>query len=259
MKPHLKGSKKIDISIRARMGSSRLPGKVLKSINGKSLLEIMVERVRKSVYFNDLIVATTSDARDDVIVELCKKMNIGCYRGPEEDVLKRVYLAHEELSSDIVVSICGDCPLIDSEIIDHVILSYLANEPCDYATNLYPKRYPKGMELEVFPFKMLKLAEQKGSAQEERECITWFFRSRPDKFKHIYVTASPNLYFPDLELLLDEEDDFRLIKTIIEQLYPKNNNFSCKDIIDFISANKHLMDLNKNVKRKTVCNSGKIS
>ncbi|MBN1353834.1 MAG: glycosyltransferase family protein [Candidatus Omnitrophica bacterium] len=253
--PDLKGGKKIDISIRARMGSSRLPGKVLKEVNGRAMLEIMLERVRRSEYFDDLVVATSLESRDDAIVELCKKNAVRYFRGSEDDVLERVYLAHKELSSDIVVSICGDCPLTDPEIIDNVILSYLANEPCDYATNLYPKLYPKGMELEVFPFRILEHTEKHGKTPEDRECVTHFFRSRPDMFKHIYVAAPPNLTFPDLTVLLDEEDDLKLISEIIKNLYPKKNHFTCRDIIEFIKLNSSLLELNKNVKRKIIGNA----
>lgn len=246
----LKNSRKIIASIEARMGSTRLPGKVLMEAAGKPLLQVMAERVEMSKLIDEVVIATTVNPNDDRIAELCKKMKIKYFRGSEDDVLGRVYSLHKKFSSDIVVSLCGDCPLIDADIMDQGIITYLTNQPCDYVTNAVPRSYPLGMNFNVYPFSVLKAANIKGKTDDDREHTTHFFRSDPKGFKHIYLTAPPSLYFPELEVVLDEQDDYELIKFIYESLYPKKNNFNCGDIINFVKNNPRVLEINDSVKRK---------
>jgi len=246
----LKKGRKVIASIQARMGSSRLPGKVLKNVLDKPLLQVLIERAKKSILLDKIVVATSTEPQDDLIESLCRSLGTDFFRGSEDDVLERVYLAHHHMSTDIVVSLYGDCPLIDPKIIDTVIVAYLANEPCDYVTNLDPKTYPAGMELEVYPFKTLERAHNETTDPEDREHSSRYFRIRPDEFKHIYVGAPPSLSYPQLQVLLDENRDYELIKNIYEGLYPKNPEFGCRDIIDFINSNRDLLELNRGVIRR---------
>lgn len=249
MGPEKKG-KRFIASVQARMGSLRLPGKVLKEAAGKPLLQILIERARKSALLDGLVVATTLNPRDDKIVNLCQSLGVEFFRGSEDDVLDRMYLAHSKMSTDVVVSLYGDCPLIDHRIIDAVITAYLVNQPCDYATNLDPRTYPTGLDLEVYPFRVLETAHLKATAAEDREHSSRYFRIRPQEFKHIYVGAPPELCYPELEIVLDEESDYQLIKNIYEALYPLNPDFGCREIIDYVKSNIRLLDINKEVKRR---------
>jgi spore coat polysaccharide biosynthesis protein SpsF len=247
-----KKGRKVIVSIQARMCATRLPGKVLKEALGKPMLQHMIERVKKSSLIDDIVVTTTVNPKDEQIVALCKKIGVKYFRGSEEDVLGRIYDAHKEVTTDIVVSLYGDCPLIDPEIIDTVIMAYLVNDKSDYVTNLDPKTYPGGMDLEVFPFSTLDRAQRNANSAYEREHSSWHFRSRPKEFKHVYVAAPPRLYFPHLELVLDEASDYELIKKIFEALYPTDPDFDCADIIEYVKSDSSLMDINRQVVRNKV-------
>lgn len=246
----LKEGKRFIASIQARMGSSRLPGKVLMEVGGKPLLEIMIERARRSVLLDELVVATSIKPQNDAIVSLCKRLGVKFFRGPEDNVLERVYLTHKKMRTEVVVSLYGDCPLIDPEIIDTVIIAYIVNKPCDYVTNLDSKTYPTGMGLEVYPFKTLELAYQKADTPLDKEHTSRYFRIRADEFRHIHVGAPLSLYYPQLAIALDEAKDYELIKVLYEALYPCNPDFGCKDIIDYVKMNSHLLEINQQVKRR---------
>lgn len=246
----LKGGKKFIASIQARMDSGRLPGKVLKEVGGKPLLQIMIERATRSALLDDLVVATSIEPQNDLIVNLCKRLGVKFFRGSEDNVLERIYLTHKKMGTDVVVSLYGDCPLIDPEIIEAIIVAYIVNQPCDYVTNLDSKTYPTGMGLEVYPFKTLESAYQRANTPEDKEHSSRYFRIRPNEFKHIHVGAPPGLYYPQLGIALDEDKDYELIKVLYEALYPHNPDFGCKDIIDYINLNSHLLDINREVKRR---------
>ncbi len=246
----LKGGKKIIASIEARMGSTRLPGKVLMTAGGKTLLEIMAERVKKSKLIDGVVIATTVNPNDDKIADLCKKNKLEYFRGSEENVLGRVYLLHKEYSTDIVVSLCGDCTLIDADIVDQGILTYISNQPCDYVTNAIPRSYPLGMNFNVYPFRLLETANENGKTPDDREHTTHYFRLNPKTFKHIYLVAPPSLYLPELEVVLDEEKDYELIKSIYEGIHPVKQDFKCADIIEFVKKHPEVSGINRSVKRK---------
>ena len=199
---------------------------------------------------DDLVVATTVEPKDDATVNLCQKLGVKFFRGSEDNVLERMYLTHKKMGTDVAVSLYGDCPLIDPKIIDAVITTYLVNQPCGYVTNLDPSTFPTGMGLEVYPFKTLESAYKKADDPEDREHSSRYFRMRPQEFKHIYVGAPPWLFYPQLEVVLDEEKDYQLIKTVYEALYPGNLNFGCKDIIDYVRSNDSLLGINQEVKRR---------
>lgn len=246
----LKKREKIIAAIQARTGSSRFPGKVLKEAGGKPMLQIMIERAKKSALLDGLMVTTTTKPQDDAIADLCCKLGVNFFRGSEDNVLERIYFAHKQAATDVAVSLYGDCPLIDHRIIDTVITAYLVNQPCDYATNLDSKTYPLGMGLEVFPFRTLETAYLKADDPQDREHSSRYFRIRPDVFKHIHVRAPAEHYSPQLEVVLDEAKDYELIKIIYEALYPFNPDFGCTEIIDYIKSNKHLLDINQTIKRR---------
>lgn len=243
---------KIIATIECRMTSSRLPGKVLlEAIDGKSVLEIMVERVKRVPQIKETVLATTVNKADDDIESLAKRLNIGCFRGSEDDVLSRVLGAAEKFNAGIIVELTGDCPLIDPEIISQVIDCYLYNE-CDYASTGNPITYPMGMDTQVFSTEILKRADNEGKTAQDREHVSWYIVRNPEKFKQLTVIAPPLLKNTDIEVTLDEKEDYELLREIIKRLYPKNRYFSCYDILDLLKKEPDLLKINQRVRRITL-------
>ena len=235
--------------IEARMNSKRLPGKVLLPAQKISMLEHLVERLKTIKIIDQIVVATTVNSKDDEIVELCQKKEINFFRGSEEDVMGRVICAAEKYFADLIVEITADCPLIDPDIVDQIISIFLANK-VDYVSNAIIRSYPDGMDTQVFSLKTLKTSYEMVNSDLEKEHVTLHIRNNPNLFSHINVIAPKNIYYPELGLTLDEKDDYILIKKIIDNLYPKDNFFSCLDIINYLNENKILLEINKNVMRK---------
>src|SRR3989338_353435 len=180
-------SGKIICTIECRMTSSRLPGKVLMdAIAGKSMLEIMIERVKREQHIQEIVLATTVNKTDDLIELLAKKINVSCFRGSEEDVLSRVLGAAKKFKGDIIVELTGDCPIIDPEIISQVIDCYIHND-CDYASTGNPITYPEGMDIQVYSAKLLERADAEGKTPEDREHVSWYIVKNPVKFKLLTI------------------------------------------------------------------------
>ena len=150
-------NKKILTIIQARSGSTRLPNKIFLEVLGKSLLEIMIERVNVSKLKGQIVIATTNKKEDNAVMKLCKSLDIDCFRGSEFDLLDRHYQCAKKFNADIVLKIPSDCPLIDPKVIDKVIKVHLATNS-DYTSNLHPQSYPDGQDVEVMNFKALKIA-----------------------------------------------------------------------------------------------------
>tara|TARA_B100000886_G_C20423556_1_gene492762 strand:+ start:1415 stop:2149 length:735 start_codon:yes stop_codon:yes gene_type:complete len=240
---------KIVATIEARMNSSRLPGKVLLKAKDKSMLEILIERLEQVKNIDSIIVATTINPKDNEIANLCNKIGQKFFRGSEDDVMGRVIGAAKSLNADLIVEITADCPIIDPNIIEQIINIYKANS-VDYVGNAKVRSYPDGMDTQVFSLKILESSYQMTSNKEDREHVTLHIRNNPNIFSQINVVASPEIYYPELGLTLDEWDDYILIKKIIENFYDKNKFFKCSEIINFLNNNQYLYSLNKHVKRK---------
>ena len=170
--------------VQARVGSTRLPEKVLKKICGKTVLELDINRLRKIKNINEIIIATTTLERDNKIVEECKKINVKFFRGSEENVLERYYYAAKENNADIVVRITSDCPLIDSKISEEIIQFYLDNiERYDYISNTIDRTYPRGLDTEVFSFKSLEKSIKEATLDRDKEHVTPYIWDNPKKLR----------------------------------------------------------------------------
>ena len=241
---------KIIATVECRMTSSRLPGKILKPACGKPMLELLVERLKRVKQLDGIVLATTVNTTDDPVENLAGKLDVACFRGSEEDVLARVLGAAKSQHADIIVEITGDCPLVDPVIVSQVVDLYLTNE-CDYASNLDPDSFPIGMDVQVFAYGLLALAEIEGRSAEDREHVSWFIRRQPERFRKIRLPAPVDLHFPHYELTLDEESDYLLLKSIFENLYPEKEEFSCYDIVKYLSKHPDLLKINEGVDRKS--------
>jgi spore coat polysaccharide biosynthesis protein SpsF len=240
---------KVVIIIQARMNSTRLPGKVLKTVLGKPLLEYQIERLRRVKLADQMIIATTTNDCDQPIVDLCDRLVIPYYRGSEEDVLSRYYEAAIEFQADAIVRITSDCPLIDPQVIDQVIQRYVDAYPeYDYVSNCLDRTYPRGMDTEVLSFKSLDEAFHQSSIQGDREHVTAFIYRQSDRYNLGQINYLKN--HSEHRWTVDTLEDFQLIKIIIESLYPFKPKFSLQDCLDILSKNPKWSIINKYVEQK---------
>ncbi len=234
----------------ARMTSTRLPGKVLKEVSGKPLLAYHIERLKKTKKADAVIVATTVNATDGPIVELCGRLNVTCFRGSEEDVLSRYYHAACEAQADIVVRVTSDCPLIDPVVVDEVIDALTPYGDCDYASNTLVRTYPRGMDTEAFSFAALEQAFKEAAAKPEREHVTPYIYNHPEifRFKNVLYRQDESRH----RWTVDTEDDFALIEKIIKELYPNKPDFSLEDILALFDRRPDWYFINAHVEQKKV-------
>jgi spore coat polysaccharide biosynthesis protein SpsF len=204
---------KVGIVSQARMTSTRLPGKVLKQIQGHSLLEYHLNRLAWSGL--PVIVATTVNKTDDPIVEFCEKKAIPTFRGNENDVLSRYYGAAEKFNLDVLVRVTSDCPLIDGKLIRQAVDQYQAlGNRWMYMSNCLERTYPRGFDFEVFTFEMLKSAFERATTVPQREHVTPYFYQKIDSRTELKsLTRGSNL--SQFRLTVDEPDDFKLMEKLI--------------------------------------------
>lgn len=234
---------KIVASIEARMTSSRLPGKVLMLADGKPLLQHMVERIRKAKLVDDIVVATTVNATDLPIVELCQQLGIKVFRGSEEDVLQRVLDAQASVNSDVIVELTGDCPLIDPEVIDQIVQEYLDSD-ADYVSNAHVRSYPDGYDVQAFGFNVLKEVSAKTQSKEDREHVSlYIYKSGEYSLKA--VIAEEEIRWPELRITLDNKGDYLLIKNILETSAQEGKEYNVREVVQYMRQHPELLELQK--------------
>lgn len=226
--------------IQARTSSTRLPGKVLKPILGRAMLEYQVERVSHARRIDKLIVATTAGAEDDAIERLCARIGVDCFRGSRSNVLERFFLAAEMLGPEHVVRLTGDCPLSDPQIIDEVIAFYLTSG-CDYVANCITPCFPDGLDVEVFSFEALRDAHANAVLPSHREHVTSYIR-QGSRFNIRQFPADCS--FAGLRWTVDEPDDFLFVTRIFEELYPRDRMFDWKAVLRLVTNHPELTALN---------------
>jgi spore coat polysaccharide biosynthesis protein SpsF len=231
------------------MSSSRLPGKVLLPVLGEPLLAHLVRRTRAVPSLSGIVLATTTNAGDDVLAALAGELNIGSFRGSEHDVLGRVLDAATSAEADVIVELTGDNPLIDPAIIETVVRTFLAND-ADYVSNTHVKSFPDGMDVQVFRRETLARSASMTDEPLEREHVTLHIRKHPQLFRPIHVVAPPELHWPELSVTLDERGDYELIRRITERLGARNPLFDCGDVIGLLRAHPEWLGLNRTVTRK---------
>ncbi|MDC0186973.1 glycosyltransferase family protein [Candidatus Nitrosopelagicus sp.] len=230
--------------IQARMGSSRLPGKTLKSINGKTpMLQFQLNQLKFSKSIDKIVIATTTLVSDNLIVDFCKKNNLDFFRGQSKDVLDRYYQCAKINDFPIIVRITSDNPLIDPKIVDDVIKVFL-NSNCDYMSTECPKTYPLGFAVEIFNFKSLKKAWDKAKLPSEREHVTPFLIKNKNIFKHCNHPYKKN--FSHIRCTVDTNDDFRLIEKITQKLVM--NPIHLENVLELFSNEPNLLEINKHIK-----------
>lgn len=235
--------------IQARMSSTRLPGKILKKINGNVILDYVIDRLRFCKRLDNIVLATTTSKKDDILEQYSVKKSIDYFRGSEEDVLSRYYYAVKKFKADIIVRITSDCPLIDPEIVDEVIKKHIEGSS-DYTANIIKRTFPRGLDVEVFNFDVLEADFKNANKKHQREHVTPYIKEHPEKFKLKNIEAKGRIKRPDIRIAVDTVEDFKLIKKIIQ--YFNNLNFKTEEIIDFLDRNPDILEINKNIKQKSV-------
>lgn len=232
--------------IQARMGATRLPGKVLLDLNGKTVLERVIERVLSASLIDEVMVATTGEEQDRPIIALCHKNGVACYGGSESDVLDRFYQAAVRRGPDHVVRITADCPLIDPAIIDEVIKRHLAAN-ADYTSNTLEETFPDGEDVEVFSFSALQEAWRDASLVSEREHVTPYIRKNGGQFKLVNVANGVDLSAK--RWTLDRPEDYRFISGIYQRLGQLGPLFGMASILSLLKREPGLEMLNQGIQR----------
>ena len=233
------------------MSSTRLPGKIMKRVLDKSLLEFHVERLRQVKEAEELVVATTNNSVDDTIVDMCDHLGVSSFRGSEEDVLSRYNEAAREFQADIVVRVTSDCPLIDPAVVDRVIRAYKSSASGEvYASNTIQRTYPRGMDCEVFSSVVLDEAAREATEPSDREHVTPFIYRHPERYGLLNVKY--DLDCSRYRWTVDTPEDFELIKRILEALYPDKPEFGLEDILRVMEDNPDWIELNRHVVQKAI-------
>ena len=241
---------KVIASVQVRMGSSRLPGKVMRSVLSRPLLGYLLDRLRLSKTLDGIVVATSTAVENDVIEEFCRKERVACFRGSETDVLDRTLQSLKSMAATVGVEVFGDGPLIDPEIIDQVVDYYVKNEGYDYVGNDLKTTYPPGMEVEVFSTKALSdSSDRLPRSDPRREHGTLFIRQNPNIYKITNLEAPVRHHRPDLELEVDTSEDFQVIARVIEH-FSGRADFGLEEIIEFMDSNPEIANINRQVPRR---------
>jgi len=237
---------KVVIIVQARMTSSRLPGKVMMPILGKSLLARMIERLRMIRHRATILIATTDDPADDVIVKEAELLKITYFRGSMDNVLDRHYQAALTVGADVVLKIPSDCPLIDPEVVDHVLSYFFANRnKYDYVGNLHPATYPDGNDVEIMTMACLEAAWKEAQRPLELEHTTPYIWENPDLFRIGNVAWETGLdYSMSHRFTIDYPEDYDFIKRVFEELYRTNDGFGVADILKLLQAKPEIYDIN---------------
>ena len=230
--------------VQARMSSTRLPGKILKDVNGKQLIEILLHRVSQSKKIDKIILATSENPENDGLADFVEQLGYEVFRGSEDDVLGRYYQAAKFHHPDSVVRITGDCPLIDPQLVDNVIELFEQHE-VDYASNTEPPTFPDGLDTEIFSFKALEYAFKLAEKPSEREHVTPFIRTNA-KFRRINFSNETDL--SEERWTVDDPEDFEVIENVVNHFAP-NLDYTWRDVLELKKSHPEYFEANKGIKR----------
>ena len=216
------------------MSSSRLPGKVLKKVNGVPVLMYLVQKVKQSKKINDIIVLTSDHKTDKPIIQLCKEKEIKYLEGPLENVAKRFLLAIEKYKLSNFIRLCGDSPLLDHNILDKGVEIYEKNN-FDIVTNIFPRSYPKGQSIEIINATAFKKAYNEFNNKSDFEHVTAYFYANPNRFK--LFNFKSNIILNNYRMAVDTEGDFNNFKEIIESLETDHTVYDIEKLLEVIKKN----------------------
>ena len=243
----------ITASIQARLGSTRLPGKVLKDICGKPMLQWQVERLQRSRLLDTVVVATTTNPSDDVIETFCRERGIDCYRGSEEDVLGRIAALVREREVDLHVECYGDSPLVDPQIVDEFIGYYLKfKDSVDYVSSALKTTYPPGLEVALYPGEVMLQTDAAVAMDDPlREHAGYNITRFPERFRLASLEAPSCYHFPDIYLEVDSAEDLEVVRAVVGYFVAHGQDyFSLAQILDMVRAHPKILEHNAGVERR---------
>lgn len=223
------------------MGSSRLPGKMLKDLAGKPVIARVFDRARECAALSDVWLATTDQSTDDVLASWAKEQGIACFRGSENDVLDRYYQTALAAKADVIVRITGDCPITDARVIDQVVQAFDPSQH-DYVSNTHPPTYPDGLDTEVCSFATLKRAWEDASLTSEREHVMPYIWNHPERFRLFNVTQTPDLSAH--RWTLDTQEDLDFLRLVVQEIEARGGSYRMEDILTIIDAHPEWKQIN---------------
>ncbi|MFH1621486.1 MAG: glycosyltransferase family protein [Patescibacteria group bacterium] len=240
--------------IQTRIGSTRLPGKVLRDLQGKPMIQQVIDRVCDAKTINSIVIGITALPEDNAIINVVDgyRERIFIFRenfDRPRDLLDLYYQAGKHFNADIVVRVTSDCPLIDPEIIDQVVQPLLDDPTLEYCSNVLGKlTFPRGLDVQAVRLTALEKIWHIAKEPEDREHVTLYIRKHPEEFRALAITSDSNLSF--FRWTVDELDDYKLISEIYSRLYPMNPKFRMKDCLGLFVKDPELIKINQHVQQK---------
>lgn len=233
------------------MGSTRLAGKILLPLQGKAMLLRIVDRILQAQKVSDIIVATTTNKRDDILPPLLADYHPRVFieRGSEEDVLDRYYHAAIRHQADIIVRATGDCPFVDPDIIDGLIETLQGDETLDYVSNSIGLRtFPRGLDVECFTFRTLQRCWNEGKEPMDREHVTVYVKRSLGSFTTKAYKNDAD--FSDYRWTVDEKADYLFAQAVYDRIFKKNPDFRMKDILALLDKEPELIEINRHIEQR---------
>lgn len=233
------------------MGSTRLPGKAMMEVAGRPMTGLLLERISATKGADVIVVATTVDQGDDVIVDLCRSKGVVFYRGSEEDVLSRYHGAAVENALDVVVRVTGDCPMADPAVIGGFISAFLPQSrdgTADYLSNTVRRTYPRGYDTEVFTLAALETAHREAKEAHQREHVTPFIWEQEERFKVVHMLKATD--DSDLRVTVDTEEDLRMLGALADALGPRVAEAGMDEVIEVLRKRPDIRAINADVRQK---------
>jgi spore coat polysaccharide biosynthesis protein SpsF len=238
--------------IQARMGSTRLPGKVMKNLSGKTVLSQVIARVKACPRVDEVVVATTARPEDAIIVEESHRCGVKSFRGSQEDVLSRYYLAAREAGAETVVRVTADCPLFDPQVLERMLSQFqtlsTGGPGPDYFSNTLKRTFPRGLDAEIFTMAALERAHRQAVAPFDREHVTPYIYRHPESFV-LQNFANP-VDLSHHRWTLDTAADWRLLEAVYAALNRQGTIFTTQAVLDLLESRPELVALNAHVEQK---------
>lgn len=230
------------------MTSSRLPAKVIAPVGGVPMIEMMIHRLKRSQTLSEICIATTTNESDQPLVDLAARLDVGCFRGSEEDVLKRVVGAGRSMQADVLIELTGDCPMIDWSVLDACVYAYFS-EPVDYCGNNLVRTFPRGLDVQVFAQDVLEEVESLTQDPADREHVSLFIYEHPERYSLRNVQAVGRLRQPDWRWTVDTPDDLAFVRAVVERL---GTTFPAEAAARLLLQEPELLEINGHVQQERV-------
>ncbi len=232
----------------ARLGSTRLPGKVLLDLHGRPLLERQIERLRRARTPDEIVIATTFASHDDRLADFARSLGLRVFRGHEHDVLERYVGAAAAAAADVVVRVTSDCPLLDPTLLDRCVRLLLAEPELDYVSNTLERTYPRGLDVEALRRATLLEAHREAHERADREHVTRFVWRQPERFRLGGIKGEHD--HSQLRWTVDEADDLAVVRAIYDALYPHDPTFGFEDVLRHAERHPEIHARNRHIAQK---------